>query len=96
MNGLVGTVGKETTVAQTDKEAQTHISYYRETGLLVGSDGKEPACTAEDLVHCWVGKSPWRRQWVTHSSILNRIMDREKPCGLQSMGLWGQPPRLSD
>ena len=35
-------------------------------GFPGGSDGKESACNAGDLD--W--KIPWRRKWLTHSSIL--------------------------
>ena len=35
----------------------------------------------------WVGKIPWRREWLTHSSILAwRIPRTEEPSGLQSTG----------
>ena len=35
----------------------------------------------------WVGKIPWRREWLTHSSILAwRIPWTEEPVRLQSMG----------
>ena len=37
--------------------------------------------------HYWFGKSPWRREWQTHSSILAWAIPRtEEPGGLQSMG----------
>ena len=36
----------------------------------------------------WVGKIPWRRAWQsTPVFLLENPMDREKPGGLQSMGL---------
>ena len=35
----------------------------------------------------WVGKIPWRREWLPHSSILAwEIPWTEEPGGLQSMG----------
>ena len=38
--------------------------------------------------HLWVGKIPWRKEWLTHSSILTwKISWSEEPGGLQSMGL---------
>ena len=33
-------------------------------GFPGGSDGKETACNQETQVHLWVGKIPWRRQWL--------------------------------
>ena len=36
----------------------------------------------------WVKKIPWRREWLTHSSILaKRILETEEPGGLPFMGL---------
>jgi len=34
-------------------------------GFPVGSDGKESACNARRLgFNPWVGKIPWRREWL--------------------------------
>ena len=35
-------------------------------GFPGGSDGKESACNAEDEIEFdpWVGKTPWRREWL--------------------------------
>ena len=55
---------------------------------MQGSDGKESACNAGDLglFDPWLGKIPWRREWLTHSSILAwRILWMEQPSRLQSM-----------
>ena len=43
----------------------------------------------ETQVKTWVGKIPWRSEWLaTHSSILAwGISWTEEPGGLQSMGL---------
>ena len=38
-----------------------HITYTILRGYPGGSDGKENACNAGDLVDPWVGKIPWRR-----------------------------------
>ena len=38
--------------------------------------------------HPWVGKTPWRRKWQTHSSILAwETQWTEEPGGLQSSGI---------
>ena len=55
---------------------------------MQGSDGKESACKAGGLglFDPWVGEIPWRREWLTHSSVLAwRILWMEEPGGLQSM-----------
>ena len=38
-----------------------HITYTILRGYPGGSDGRENACNAGDLVDPWVGKIPWRR-----------------------------------
>ena len=40
-------------------------------GFPGGSAGKESTCNVGDLGSIPVlGRSPWRREWLTHSSIL--------------------------
>ena len=40
-------------------------------GFSSGSDRKESACnTGDPGFSPWVGKIPWRWEWLTHSSIL--------------------------
>ena len=57
-----------------------------------GTSGKESICKCGRWKTCWfdpwVGKIPWRKEMVTHSSILAwRIPWTEEPGGLQSIGL---------
>ena len=54
-----------------------------------GSDDKESACSAGDPgLISGRGIFPWRREWLTHSSILAwRIPWTEEPGRLQPMGL---------
>ena len=56
-------------------------------GLPYSSDGKAPACNAEDPGSIpGSGRSP-EKEMATHSSILAwRIPQTEEPGGLQSMG----------
>ena len=57
-------------------------------GLPGGSDGKESACNAGDLVQSPGWKDPLEKEMATHSSILAwRIPWTEETGGLQSMGL---------
>ena len=55
---------------------------------LVAQPVKNLPATQKTLFDPWVGKIPWRREWMaTHSSILAwRIPWTEEPGGLQSMG----------
>ena len=56
-------------------------------GFPGGSDGKESACNAGDLVQSLGQGDPLDKQMATHSSFLAwRIPWTEKPCGLQSVG----------
>ena len=52
-----------------------------------GSDGKESAGNAGDLVQSWGWKDPLKEGMATHSSVPAwRIPGMEKPGGLPSMG----------
>jgi len=33
-------------------------------GFPGSSDGKDSACNVGDLFNSWVGKIPWRREWL--------------------------------
>ena len=56
-------------------------------GFPGGSDSKESACNARDLVWSFGWKDPLEEGMATHSSILAwRIPWTEEPGGLQSMG----------
>ena len=56
-------------------------------GFPGGSDGKEPACSAEDPGSILGREDPLEKGMATHSSILAwRIPRTEKPGGLQSTG----------
>ena len=55
-------------------------------GFLSGSDGKESACNARDLVQSLGWEDPLEEGMATHSGILAwRIPWTEEPGGLQSM-----------
>ena len=55
-------------------------------GFPGGSDGKESACNAGDLVRSLGQEDPLEKEVATHSSILAwRIPWAEEPGGLQSM-----------
>ena len=57
-------------------------------GFPGGSDGKESACNAGDQVRSLGWEDPVEKGMATYSSILAwKIPWREKPGGLQSMGL---------
>ena len=59
-------------------------------GLPGGSDGKESACNAGDLVQAPGWKDPLEKEMATHSSILAwRIPWTEETDRLQSIGLQG-------
>ena len=52
-----------------------------------GSDDKESACNARDLVQFLGREDPLEKEMAAHSSILDwRISWTEKPGGLQSTG----------
>ena len=52
-----------------------------------GSDGKESACNAGDLVQSLGREDPLEKEMATHSSVLAwRIPWTEEPGRLQSMG----------
>ena len=52
-----------------------------------GSDGKASACHAGDLGSILrSGRFPWRREWLTHSSILAWRIPRTEERGLKSVG----------
>ena len=56
-------------------------------GFLGGSDGKESACNAGDLVQSLGQEEPLEKEMATHSSILAWTISRtEEPGRLQSMG----------
>ena len=40
-------------------------------GFPGGSGGKESACNAGDVVDPWVGKVPWRREWLSTPVFLH-------------------------
>ena len=54
---------------------------------LSGPDGKELPAVQETLFHLWVGKIPWRKEWLPISVFLWRIPQTEGPSRLQSMEL---------
>ena len=57
-------------------------------GFPGGSDSKESACNAGDMVWSMDQEDPLEKEMATHSSTLAwRIPWREEPGGLQSMGL---------
>ena len=56
-------------------------------GFPGGSDGKESACNAGDLVSIPGSGSPLEKGMATHSSILAlEVPWTEEPSGLKSMG----------
>ena len=66
-------------------------SYFKCADMLLGfsggSEGKECACNAGDLVPSLGWEDPLEKEMATHSSILAwRIPWTEQPGGLQSMG----------
>ena len=66
------------------KKAKHLIANIWSTG---GSDGKEPACNAGDLVRSLGGEDSLEEGMATHPGILAwRIPRKEEPIGLQSMG----------
>ena len=60
--------------------------------------GKESTCQCRRCrFHTWVGKMPWRRNWLTHSSILAwRSPWPEEPGRVQSLGSQKSQTRLRD
>ena len=66
-------------------------TYIQHEGFPGGSGSKESTCNAGDLALIpgsdpWVGKMPWRREWLLHSGVLAwRIPWTEEPDRLQSM-----------
>ena len=70
-------------------------------GFPGGASSKEPTCQCRRHKRCWidpwVGKIPWRRAWLTDSSIPAwRIQWTEEPDGLQSIWLQRVGHDLSD
>ena len=57
-------------------------------GFPGGSDGKEFACRAGDMVPSLGGEDPLEEEMATHSTIIAwRISRTEEPGGLESMEL---------
>ena len=58
------------------------------SGFPAGSDGKESACNAGDLVQSLGQEDPLKKEMATHRSILAwKIQWTEEAGGLQFMGL---------
>ena len=47
-------------------------TYYIALGFPGGSEVKESACNAGDLVDSWVQKIPWRKKWQPTPVLLPR------------------------
>ena len=52
-----------------------------------GSDGKESGCNAGDGFHLWVGKIPWRREWLPTPVFSPREFHGRR--SLAGYSLWG-------
>ena len=64
---------------------------------LVAQMVKNPPAMWETGLDPWVGKIPWRREWLPTAVFLPRESPwTEDPGGLQSMGVAKSGTRLSD
>ena len=77
------------------------VSSIQYSGLPKWLSGKESACSAGDLQEMWLqslgAEAPLEKETATHSSILAwKVLWREEPSGLQSIGLQGDPTSLSE
>ena len=67
-----------------------------------GSDDKETACNAGDLgsmpgFHAWVGKIPWRREWLPIPVFLSgEFYGQRSLAGATVHGVTESRTRLSD
>ena len=76
---------------ELDPTEGTEHTHRKNSGLPSGTSGKEPPANAEYVRDMGsipgLGRPPWRKAWLTHSSILAyRITWTEESGGLQSMG----------
>ena len=79
-------IPKNTTwICQSSSTIYIALTLY--LGFPGGSDSKESACNAGDMVWSMDREDPLEKEMATHSSILAwRIPRTEEPGGLQSMG----------
>ena len=67
--------------------AQSQTRLKRLSSSSSGSDGRESACDAGDLVNLWVRKNPWRRKWQSTPVFLPRKLGGQR--SLVDYSPWG-------